>query len=171
MAVADGRFGRDDSMVCLTAIRAWRSLASTLVWSQGVGGSNSSRPDFNYRTTTRIAGDRRSTSRGEFCVRKSINKSDRTTLLRFGTMHLRLSKASLFARLSNWRPMVSSRRQRCVVRNFGNGSLRFHLDHLRSCVEEWLASSFDEGPQALQDAVNEIGTRLGFTSITDATAG
>jgi hypothetical protein len=36
------------------------------------------------------------------------------------------------------------------------------LERLRGCVEECLAQSFDEGPQALQDAANEIGTRLGF---------
>ena len=36
------------------------------------------------------------------------------------------------------------------------------LAQLRMCVEECLAASFDESGQALQDAVNEVGTRLGF---------
>jgi len=36
------------------------------------------------------------------------------------------------------------------------------LERLRGCVEECLAESFDDGPLALQDAANEMGTRLGF---------
>lgn len=36
------------------------------------------------------------------------------------------------------------------------------LERLRSCVEECLAESFDDGPLALQDAANEIVARLGF---------
>jgi hypothetical protein len=36
------------------------------------------------------------------------------------------------------------------------------LDHLRSCVEECLADSFSESGHALQDGINELGTRLGF---------
>src|SRR5580704_1703267 len=67
---------------------------------------------------------------------------------------------------------------RQVIQSAGDGRLRdggptsaelrgwlaaIPLDHLRSCVVECLTNSFDEGPQALQDAVNEIGNRLGFT--------
>jgi hypothetical protein len=37
------------------------------------------------------------------------------------------------------------------------------LTQLKSCIEECLAGSFAESGQALQDAVNELGTRLGFT--------
>src|SRR6266404_2181268 len=36
------------------------------------------------------------------------------------------------------------------------------LDRLRRCVEECLAESFEDGALALQDAANEIGSRLGF---------
>ncbi len=36
------------------------------------------------------------------------------------------------------------------------------LERLRGCVEECLAESFEDGPFALQDAANEVGTRLGF---------
>ncbi len=36
------------------------------------------------------------------------------------------------------------------------------LVRLRSCAEECLSSSFEESGHALQDAVNEIGVRLGF---------
>ena len=36
------------------------------------------------------------------------------------------------------------------------------LERLRGCVEECLAESFEDGSLALQDAANELGTRLGF---------
>ena len=36
------------------------------------------------------------------------------------------------------------------------------LDRLRRCVEECLVDTFEDGGLALQDAVNEIGVRLGF---------
>ena len=54
----------------------------------------------------------------------------------------------------------------CVTET--NRRLSFHwlavipLKRLRACVEERLANSFDDGPLALQDAANEIGSRLGF---------
>ena len=36
------------------------------------------------------------------------------------------------------------------------------LERLRSCAEECLSNSFEDSGHALQDAVNEIGVRLGF---------
>lgn len=66
---------------------------------------------------------------------------------------------------------------RQIIQMAGDGSLRdgtqastelrewlaaVPLDRLRSCIEECLANSFDSGPQALQDATNELGVRLGF---------
>jgi hypothetical protein len=35
-------------------------------------------------------------------------------------------------------------------------------ERLKGCVEECLAESFEDGPLALQDVANEIGSRLGF---------
>src|SRR5947207_410276 len=36
------------------------------------------------------------------------------------------------------------------------------LSQLKTCIEECLGESFDDGGLALQDAANEIGSRLGF---------